>query len=64
MSDPERGLGDELWDQQAASNAISDMYRDRAVKRPWPGWCQSCQAELDPPDATWCRSCGADDFED
>ena len=32
--------------------------------KPWPGFCQNCQAELDPPDATWCRVCGADDYDD
>ncbi|QSM04612.1 hypothetical protein PROPHIGD54-2_12 [Mycobacterium phage prophiGD54-2] len=34
------------------------------ARKPWPGWCQNCQAGLIPSDATWCRSCGADDFED
>lgn len=32
--------------------------------KPWPGFCQNCQAELNPPNATWCKSCGADDYDD
>lgn len=35
-----------------------------AGRKPWPGWCQSCQNRLVHPTDTSCQACGADDFED
>jgi protein gp37 len=32
--------------------------------RLWPGYCQTCGAQLHPPDATWCASCGRSDHDD
>ncbi|MBB3752685.1 hypothetical protein FHT44_005197 [Mycolicibacterium sp. BK634] len=36
---------------------------DQAPK-PWPGYCQTCKAVLDPPNSTSCRACSADDIDD
>jgi hypothetical protein len=31
---------------------------------PWPGFCQTCKAPLDPPDAISCRTCGCSDADE
>lgn len=39
-------------------------HKDRVVwlaARPWPGFCQSCKAPLDPPDRKDCPTCLAID---
>lgn len=32
--------------------------------RPWPGYCQTCAAALDPNNALSCNACGMSDFDD
>ena len=34
------------------------------MNRPWPGYCQACQAPLSPPELTWCPTCGASDDDE
>lgn len=36
----------------------------RKYLRPWPGYCQACGHELDPPQVTACLWCGAADDDD
>lgn len=38
--------------------------RARVEPKPWPGYCQSCGAVLDPPDARRCRACGRGDEDE
>lgn len=32
--------------------------------KPWPGYCQACGSELNPPNATTCRVCHASDTDE